>query len=55
MLKIRELIKRIRACKAAEEKHNSIDKESAEIPNLPNEPNASHKARNKNIYMQLIK
>lgn len=33
MLKIRELIKKVRACKTAEEERSIINKESAEIRN----------------------
>ena len=34
MLKIRQLIKRIRSCRTAEEERSVINKESAEIRNL---------------------
>ena len=56
MLKIRQLIKRVRACKTAEEERSVINKESAEIRNLSKDPNAPHKARNlcKAIYMQMM-
>ena len=56
MLKIRQLIKRVRACRTAEEERSVINKESAEIRNLSKDPNAPHKARNlcKAIYMQMM-
>ena len=56
MLKIRQLIKRIRACRTAEEERSVINKESAEIRNLSKDPNAPFKARNlcKAIYMQMM-
>ena len=56
MLKIRQLIKRIRACKTAEEERSVINKESAEIRNLSKDPNSPNKARNlcKAIYMQMM-
>ena len=56
MLKIRQLIKRVRACKTAEEERSVINKESAEIRNLSKDPNAPNKARNlcKAIYMQMM-
>ena len=56
MLKLRQLIKRIRACRTAEEERSVINKESAEIRNLSKDPNAPHKARNlcKAIYMQMM-
>ena len=55
MLKIRQLIKRVRACRTAEEERSVINKESAEIRNLSKDPNAPFKARNlcKAIYMQM--
>ena len=56
MLKIRQLIKRVRACRTAEEERSVINKESAEIRNLSKDPNAPFKARNlcKAIYMQMM-
>ena len=56
MLKIRQLIKRIRSCRTAEEERSVINKESAEIRNLSKDPNAPFKARNlcKAIYMQMM-
>ena len=56
MLQIRQLIKRVRACRTAEEERSVINKESAEIRNLSKDPNAPHKARNlcKAIYMQMM-
>ena len=56
MLKIRQLIKRVRACRTAEEERSVINKESAEIRNLSKDPNAPNKARNlcKAIYMQMM-
>ena len=56
MLKIRQLIKRVRACRTAEEERSVINKESAEIRNLSKDPNAPYKARNlcKAIYMQMM-
>ena len=56
MLKIRQLIKRVRACRTAEEERSVINKESAEIRNLSKDPNVPHKARNlcKAIYMQMM-
>ena len=56
MLKLRQLIKRVRACRTAEEERSVINKESAEIRNLSKDPNAPHKARNlcKAIYMQMM-
>ncbi len=56
MLKIRQLIKKVRACRTAEEERSVINKESAEIRNLSKDPNAPNKARNlcKAIYMQMM-
>ncbi len=56
MLQIRQLIKKVRACRTAEEERSVINKESAEIRNLSKDPNAPHKARNlcKAIYMQMM-
>ena len=56
MLKIRQLIKRIRSCRTAEEERSVINKESAEIRNLSKDPNAPFKARNlcKAIFMQMM-
>ena len=56
MLKIRQLIKRVRACRTAEEERSVINKESAEIRNLSKDPNSPNKARNlcKAIYMQMM-
>ena len=56
MLKIRQLIKRVRACRTAEEERSVINKESEEIHNLSKDPNVPHKARNlcKAIYMEMI-
>ena len=56
MLKIRQLIKKVRACRTAEEERSVINKESAEIRNLSKDPNDPNKARNlcKAIYMQMM-
>ena len=56
MLQIRQLIKKVRACRTAEEERSVINKESAEIRNLSKDPNAPNKARNlcKAIYMQMM-
>ena len=56
MLKIRELIKKVRACKTAEEERSVINKEAAEIRNESKDLNNPHKARNllKAIYMQMM-
>lgn len=56
MLKIRELIKKVRACKTAEEERSVINKESAEIRNASKDVNNPHKARDliKAIYMQMM-
>ena len=56
MLKIRELIKKVRACKTAEEERSVINKESAEIRNASKDLNNPHKARDliKAIYMQMM-
>ena len=56
MLKIRQLIKRVRACKTAEEERSVINKESAEIRNASRDINNPHKARDlcKAIYMQMM-
>ena len=56
MLKIRQLIKRVRACKTAEEERSVINKESAEIRNASKDINNPHKARDlcKAIYMQMM-
>ena len=56
MLKIRQMIKKVRACRTAEEERSVINKESAEIRNLSKDPNAPFKARNlcKAIYMQMM-
>ena len=56
MLKIRQLIKRVRACKTAEEERSVINKESAEIRNASRDLNNPHKARDlcKAIYMQMM-
>ena len=56
MLKIRQMIKKVRACRTAEEERSVINKESAEIRNLSKDPNAPNKARNlcKAIYMQMM-
>jgi hypothetical protein len=45
-LRLHELIKKIRACKTAEEERSVINKESAEMRNLS-------KARNKFYVMQI--
>ena len=56
MLKIRELIKKVRARKTAEEERSVINKESAEIRNASKDLNNPHKARDliKAIYMQMM-
>lgn len=56
MLKIRELIKKVRACKTAEEERSVINKESAEIRNASKDLDNPHKARDliKAIYMQMM-
>ena len=50
------MIKKVRACRTAEEERSVINKESAEIRNLSKDPNAPFKARNlcKAIYMQMM-
>ena len=56
MLKIRQLIKRVRACRTAEEERSVINKESAEIRNASKNLNNPHKARDlcKAIYMSMM-
>ena len=56
MLKLREFIKRIRACKTLDEERSLCNKESAEIRNLSKDSNGPHKARNlfKAIYKQMM-
>jgi AP-1 complex subunit gamma-1 len=55
-LKIRELIKKVRACKTAEEERSVINKESAEMRNMSKEANNQIKCRNiaKCIYMHMM-
>lgn len=56
MLKIRELIKKVRACRTAQEERSVINKEAAEIRNASKDLNNPHKARDlaKAIYMQMM-
>ena len=56
MLKLRQLIKRVRACRTGEEELSIINKESAEIRNLSKDSNGPHKCRNlcKAIYKQMM-
>lgn len=55
MLKLRELIKKVRACKTAEEERSVINKESAEIRSMK-EPNDQIKCRNlaKCIFIHML-
>jgi AP-1 complex subunit gamma-1 len=55
-MKLREIIKAIRACKTAEEERSVINKESAEIRNLPKDQSEKLKSRNiiKCIYMHFL-
>jgi AP-1 complex subunit gamma-1 len=55
-LKIRELIKKVRACKTAEEERSVINKESAEMRNMSKEATNQVKCRNiaKCIYMHMM-
>jgi AP-1 complex subunit gamma-1 len=54
--KVRELIKKIRACKTAEEERSVINKESAEMRNMSKEATNQEKARNilKCIYVHMM-
>jgi AP-1 complex subunit gamma-1 len=54
--KLRELIKKVRACKTAEEERSVINKESAEMRNMSREANDLAKCRNliKCIYMHMM-
>ncbi len=54
--KIRELIKRVRACKTAEEERSVINKESAEMRNMSKDATNQDKSRNlaKCIYMHMM-
>jgi AP-1 complex subunit gamma-1 len=56
MLKLRELIKKVRCCKTAEEERSVINKESAEMRNSGKDSNNQTKCRNlfKCIYMQMM-
>jgi len=55
-MKLREIIKAVRACKTAEEERSVINKEAAEIRNLPKDQSDQLKARNilKCIYMHFL-
>jgi AP-1 complex subunit gamma-1 len=55
-MKIREIIKAIRACKTAEEERSVVNKESAEIRNLPKDQTDAVKTRNiiKCIFMHFL-
>ena len=54
--KLRELIKKVRACKTAEEERSVINKESAEMRNMSKDANDATKSRNviKCIFMQMM-
>lgn len=56
MLKLRELIKKVRNCKTAEEERSVINKESAEMRNMSKEATNQTKCRNiiKCIYMHMM-
>ena len=55
-MRTRELIKRIRACKTAEEERSVINKESAEMRNMHKDANNEVKSKNllKCIYMHMM-
>lgn len=55
-MKLGEIIKAVRACKTAEEERSVINKEAAEIRNLPKDQSDQLKARNilKCIYMHFL-
>jgi hypothetical protein len=56
MLKLRELIKKVRSCKTAEEERSIMNKESAEIRNLGKDQTDIVKCRNllKCVYMHMM-
>jgi len=56
MLKLRELIKKVRGCKTAEEERSVVNKESAEIRNMSKELSDSLKSRNlaKCIFIHML-
>jgi AP-1 complex subunit gamma-1 len=55
-LKLRELIKKVRSCKTAEEERSIMNKESAEIRNLGKDQSDVIKCRNllKCVYMHMM-
>ena len=55
-LKLRELIKKVRSCKTAEEERSIMNKESAEIRNLGKDQSDIIKCRNllKCVYMHMM-